>query len=166
MAPQLARTALASQSASDPLVLLTLTHPQLANLEVDHPDLGLSGGALRLVNAGVDIVSRAQTYLAFPFAFTPPPEGERGRPTARLTISNVDRRIIQIIRLIVGAPQCTLEIVYPDAPDVVERTYPAFLMTSLDADAVKVTGTVSTRHDDDEPVNASRHTPKHSPGLF
>lgn len=164
--PSFTRALTDEAGGENAVVLLTLQHAELAQLEIDRPDLGITGGAMRFTNADADLISRGDTFLAFPFAFQAPPQGERGRPTARLRIDNVDRRIAETIRLLSSAPTCILEIVFASDPDTVERTYPAFKMTSADWDAVSVSGSLSTRHDDDEPVSAWTHSPSFSPGLF
>jgi hypothetical protein len=153
-------------TAEDFLVLLTLTHPDLAALEADAPELGVSGGALRLVNHPVNIVSRGETYLGFPFSWVDPEQGERPRPRARLRIDNVDRRITQLIRSLSSAPYARAEIVLGSDPDTVERAYPPFVMTSADWGDVDVSADLGVRDDDDEPVCAWSHSPKFSPALF
>src|SRR5579885_2175455 len=67
------------------LLLLTLDHDELA-------------APIRVVNNTVDIVSRGNTYIAYPFQLELPAEDADQISSVRLSIDNVDRTIVQSLR--------------------------------------------------------------------
>lgn len=64
-------------------------------IEIDHDSLA---SPLRLVCNNADLTYGGNVYTAFPFRFDPPDETDDQIANARLTICNVDRSIVDIIR--------------------------------------------------------------------
>lgn len=56
-----------------------------------------SSETLYLVNNYQNIESNGNTYIAFPFVFTPPDEGDMPRSIATITFDNVDRTIAELV---------------------------------------------------------------------
>ena len=90
----------------------------LTLLTIDHPDLAQP---IRVVNDMRDIVSRTNTYQAFPFAIAIPTEITARVATATLTISAIDQQIMNAIRSISTPPTVVAETILASAPDQVER---------------------------------------------
>jgi hypothetical protein len=134
------------------LVLLTVTHPDL-------PD------PIRVVRNRKQIVSRGNTFLAFPFEVELPTDGSDA-PQAQITVSNVSRRIGKALEALVTPPNCLIELVLASTPDTVERAWDQFLLTEASWDAFNLTGTISRRTYWDEPWPRKRVTPAGFPGLF
>ena len=148
------------------LVLVTLSHPDLADLGEEFPELDVSGGKLRFVNNTVDIDSRGNTFTAYGFGFVPPGEGEGERGLASLTIDNVDRRIALVIRSLLTRISITVEIVLAADPDTVEQTLPEFSMVSAGGDRLEITGDLAVDDDSEEPLCAFAFNPFFAPALF
>lgn len=64
-------------------------------LEITHPSLGTP---IRVTNNGVDLVYDANTYTAYPFRIDLPDEDNNKISNARITIDNIDRSLMAIIR--------------------------------------------------------------------
>ncbi len=107
------------QTAEVFLVLLTIKHPTMAD-------------DIRVVNNTQDIVSRGNSYTAFPFDIDLPADDPTRIPRVRLTIDNVGEiddpdnpgqtiRVVDKLRQIpLPRPTVTIEIVMASAPDTVE----------------------------------------------
>lgn len=146
------RELLAQNSGEVFLVLLTLSHPSMTTL--------------RLVNNTVDVVSRANTYLAFPFELALPADLAEQLPVVQLSISNVDRRLIDEIRGIESPLAVTLEVVAASALNTVEVGPYVFDMTSVSYDQERITATLSYEPILNEPFPGERFTPQIFPQLF
>jgi hypothetical protein len=147
------------------LVLLTFSHPDLAALAIDRPDIGISDGELRLVANDTDIVSNGRTFMAYAFEWIPPGQSEQGRDAARIRLDNVDRRIVEMIRLLKTSPEVTAEIVLASDPDVVEQSFPAFIIPAPGWSMLTIEADLKARDDDDEPAIAWTYSPRFAPGL-
>ena len=93
-----------------PLVLLTITHPTLAQPIRLVNNAPLDSGSNNIVRGG-------QTYVAFPFDLTLPDDVERQAPRGRLSVQNVTREIVDFIRVPPPAPQVTMEVINAAAPE-------------------------------------------------
>ncbi len=128
------RAALLAERAGDPILeLCTITHPNLPTL--------------RFVRDRVDLVSRGETYLAFPFEITLPEDDEQNPPLARLRISNVSRQIVEGIRSVKRDErlQFTLEVVRAADPDTVEFSLPTMDLLNVQVTAMTITGDIGSR---------------------
>lgn len=135
------------------LVLITLDHADLAE-------------PLRFVNDNQNITSGGNEFLAFPFVFEEPDQGEGAGGLARIRIDNVDRQIAQTIRELQTAPDVTVQIVLASDPDTVERELGNLKLVSASWDRLEVSGDLSPVRDQDEPGCSWRFTPATAPALF
>lgn len=141
------------QHADDPfLILLTLSHATLAD-------------PIRIVRNREDVVSRGNTYTAYPFQIELPTDVEE-TPSARITIANVSRRIGKALEALIEPPECLIELVLASTPDDVERSWDEFSFTQATWDAFRMTGTIQQLAFWDEPWPRKRATPRGFPGLF
>lgn len=120
-------SAFAAETDEAVIPLLTISHSSL-------------GEPLRFARNGVDVTSRGNIYLAYPFDIDLPPQDSEKPPRSRLTIDNVDRQIVETIRQIVGPPTVTLEVVLASDPDVVESGPYPFILRNVDYDIGSVSG--------------------------
>lgn len=142
-----------AQHATDPfLVLLTLTHATLAT-------------PIYVARNRQDVVSRGNTYLAYPFQISLPTDND-GAPQAKITVANVSRRIGQALERCVYPPDCTIELVLASTPDTVERSWSGFSFTQATWDAFRVTATLEVLGYWDEPWPGVFMTPQDFPGMF
>jgi len=117
----------ASNTGACFLVLLKLTHPDLTE-------------PFRIVNDHQSIVSDGETYLPYNFDFTPPVEEDGTIKNSSLTIDNIDRAIVTMIRSISSAPTVTAKIILSDSPDTIEAGPWEFQMTNIVYNLQSVTG--------------------------
>ncbi len=143
----------AAQTAAVFLVLLTIDHDDLA-------------APIRVCSNSTDIVSRGNTFVAFPFDISLPDDAENGAPRARLSIDNVDRSIVQAIRTITSSPSILIEIVRSADLATVEASFVDFRMTNIAYDAQVVTADLTVEDYTAEPFPAGQFTPSLFPGLF
>src|SRR5512137_3023489 len=83
--------AMAQETGTAWIVLLTLSHPTMAE-------------PIRVSSDAVNTVSRGNTFIPFPFLVTLPDHNGEKIPAATLTIDNIDRAIVQSIRSIGNTP--------------------------------------------------------------
>jgi hypothetical protein len=135
------------------LVLLTMAHPSLASTQ-------------RFVNNWTNVVSRGETFVAFPFDVTLPDDRDDEIVRIRLVIDNVDRAITAAIRSITSPPTFSLEVVRAAAPDTVEAGPFSCTLRNVQYDALTVSGDLTFEDILDEPYPQWAFTPAHFPGLF
>jgi hypothetical protein len=135
------------------LVLLTIEHADLAE-------------PLRFVNNTENITSNGDAFLAFPFDYVAPDEGNEGAGIGRIRIDNVDRQIAQTIRELQTAPTVTVQIVLASDPDTIERELGDLVLASASWDKFEVSADLSPLRDHDEPGCSWRFTPGEAPALF
>ena len=67
-----------------------------------------------------DIVSRGNTFTAYPFDLSLPAEDPDQISTVQLSIDNVDHSFVQSLRQISSPVTATIEVVFASSPDTVE----------------------------------------------
>lgn len=149
----LARAMAAQETGEVVVVLLTITHPDLAV-------------PLRVGSDAVDTVSRGQVFTAYPFELRLPDERDDRPPRAELRLDNVHRDLGLALRQISSPPSVTLEVVLASAPDQVELGPLALELTRAQWDALTVTGELGYDDPLNEPWPAGRYGPAEYPGLF
>lgn len=148
------KRSLYAQDTDDVLVIL---------ITIDHPDLE---EPIRLCSNSVNVVSRGNVYVAYPFDLALAHDSDKQPPAARLTIDNVDRRIIAALRSLQSTPMITFEIVRAATPDVVEAVYPNMILINASYNALTITGNLSYKSLMKEPWPQHIFTPGWFPGLF
>lgn len=146
------RELLAQESGEAFLQLLTITHPQITTT--------------RMVSNTQDVTSRGNLYIGFPFVLALPPDVADEEPSLQLSISNVDRRLVDELRSIKDPMLVTLEIVSATSPDVVEVGPFDFELLGARINKDLITGTLSADPLLHEPYPAGTFNPKDFPGLF
>ena len=135
------------------IILLTLSNPGLSQ-------------PIRVSNDSVDTVSNGNTYVAFPFQIELPDDTDEGPPTARLTIDNVSREIVQAVRTVSSAVDVEISIVLSSDPDTVEASFPDFQLRDVSYNVLTVEGRLNIESFAQEPYPAGRFDPARFPGLF
>ncbi len=130
---------------------------------IDHAELETP---FRFSSDGVDTTSRGETYIAYPFQGTLPEETPDLPAEMRISIDNVDRRIVEGLRLIVGVPEVTIEIVLASTPDTVEVGPRKFQLFEATYDAAIVSGRLVEDLGLDEAWPYPVITPRTLPGIF
>jgi hypothetical protein len=147
------RSLFAEESSEVWVVLLTL----------DHVDLPV---AIRVCSDAVDIVSRGETFVSFPFELTLPDDTDGGPPRATLTIDNVSREIAEAVRSVTSPPSVVIEVVRAAEPNVVEAVLPVFELRNVRYNAQTVSGELEVEDLTSEPYPADSFTPAKFRGLF
>lgn len=88
-----------TQMQSVPLVIMDITHSSI------------SPTVIHVVNNTQDIIFESNTYTAVAFKYTPPEEEGSSVADARVSICNIDRQFMELLRTIKGPPSVTARVV-------------------------------------------------------
>lgn len=133
--------------------LLTFRHPSFV-------------ADITVCNNAEDLVSNGITYQRFPFEVSLPNDDDSAPPQVKLTVDNVDRRIVQALRSVNTPITVLLQLVSASTPDVVEGGPAEFKLRAPTFDASVVEGTLMFEDILNEPFPASIFSPRYYPGLF
>lgn len=143
----------AQQTSSVFLMLLTFD-----NAEMPSP--------LRVVNNYENITSNGNEFIAYPFAFTLPDEETETLAQVELTISNVNRLLVESVRSIGTPLTTTLELVMAESPDTIEAGPFPMTLREVKYDALKLNGTCNFHDLLNQAYPAGTYIPSDYPGLF
>lgn len=143
----------APQCATVWLHLVTITHDDLV-------------APIRLVDDRADIVSRSNTYTAWPFEIELPGEDPESFPGATLSLCVVDRTVLSQIRALSSAPAVTVEVIRQSAPDTVVVGPFSFDVASAQVSELGVTLALAHEPILNEPYPGLTYTPNRFPGMF
>ena len=146
------------------IVLLTLSTPDL-------PD------DIRVCNVPVEkfddlgenvygVTSNGQRYLFLPFDIELPQDDKTGAVSAKLTIDNVNRQIVQYARETRKALNVGIQVVLSNNLDYVELEYNDFKLSNVNYNGFNVEGDLTVDYLGLEPFPCGRFTPSGFPGLF
>ena len=135
----------------------------LVLLTIDHTDLSVP---IRVVNNNVNVTSRGDEFIAYPFDLELPAAAPETAPRARLTIDNVTREIGEAVRSISSSPTVLIEVVRTDDFDTLELAFPLLKLRNVRFDASQVTGDILSEDLQLEPYPAHTFAPSSFPGLF
>ena len=121
---------------------------------------------LRFVNNSADLVSRGNTYLAYPFRISLPDEREDSPAQVSLSIDNIDQSIVTAVRLLTQPPTIRLEVVLASSPDTLEAGPFDFALRGVEYDAMLVRGTLAFEDFLSESYTADSFDPTRFAGLF
>jgi hypothetical protein len=122
--------------------------------------------SLRVCNNSVDVVSRGQTFTAFPFQIVLPNDDSEKLPTVSLKIANVSGEIMDFIRGLPEAPNLLLEIVTDVDFDVVEKSVGFLTMNVIGYNALDITGSLTVENILSRRFPAGDYSPVEFPALF
>ena len=98
---------------------------------------------LRAVNNLEDVTSRGEVYTAFPFDLVLPPDTGDRPQNLQLSVANVGRDLINVLRAQMEPPEVKIELVTSTMPDTVEKTLDFFKVRSAQYDAMAINFTLS-----------------------
>jgi hypothetical protein len=143
------------------IVLLTFTSDEVdSNKELLLPD------PLYFSLDAVNTISRSNTYLAMPFTLEPPEESQDTPPAAKLTIDNIDRQIVGLLRQVNKPLTVKFEVVLASNPDVVEAVWEGFQLKNVTYDAFTIQGDLTLESFLQEPYPSGTFCPAYFPGIF
>ncbi len=153
-----------SQESDEVVIcLLTVTHADIGDpiyLSSD-PTTRLSDDPLVY---GTE--SRGQQYIYLPFEFTFPDDRSDSPPRVQLTMDNIDRSLVTILRSFSTPASVMMEIVLASDLDAVEITMPALQMSDVTIDDHAISATLVADALINEPHPAGQFTPGSFPGMF
>lgn len=96
---------------------------------------------LRAVNNLTDVVSRGDTYTAFPFSLVLPADDGPRQQSLKLSFANVGRELMQLVREYAPGrnPKVKLELIESNRPDNVEKRIDFLEVGSVTFDALALT---------------------------
>lgn len=157
--------------ADDPLILLvTITAPN----DVPGADTlrFASGWTTRLTALETDesltvygVTSRGNDYVFLPLEITLP-QADDAAPRARITLRDVTREAMPLVRSVTSAPAVTLELVLASAPNTVEMSVSGLSMRQINYDRETISAELVADNLALEPFPQHSFVPAHFPGLF
>ena len=149
------KTELFKQNSDDPfLFLLTLEDPKG------------SFPPVYLVNNLEDIISRGNTYLAFPMAIALPVNDGETVPALEITLTNVTLEFMEILRAITTPLKGTVEAVLASRPALVELSIKDLELREIKYDRQTITATFTLKDMLNLGLPKHNFTPTFYPGLF
>lgn len=135
------------------LWLLTITHEA-------------TGETHRLVSNLDDVVSRGETYLAFPFEFVLPSDDGETLPEIPIVIHYVSDELVALLRKHADGVVVLAEIILASAPDQPEYTIEDLVIKTVTYDAGQVTLTAKVEDLMSQRFPADDYLPRSFPGMF
>jgi hypothetical protein len=164
MTSQTFRDALfAEANGSVPVLLLTITHPQMAQtirLSSDNAEL------LDYETQQRGTTSREQRYSFMPMDIQLPEQGDEVEPVLTATLYDVALEVAPLLESVVTPAFVEAVVVSADAPDDVEVSFATFRLTSADIQGDNVSLRLVVDGMGDEPYPADNFTPDGFPGLW
>ena len=97
------------------------------------------------------VVSGGNDFIFLPMQITLPTEEDGQAPRCSITMYDVTRYLIPIVRTITEAPRVMLQLVLSKSPNVVEIEFSDFYITNFNYNADSVTGELSMTDYSTEP---------------
>lgn len=146
------------------IILLTLSSPEL-NEAIKVCNVPME----KFEDLGENVygcTSNGQRYLFVPFDIDLPQDDKTGAVSAKLTIDNINRQVVQYARQTKKALNCCIQCVLSNNPDYIELEFKDFKLTNVKYDGFTVSGNLSIDYLGLEPFPCGRFTPSGFPGLF
>ena len=167
MSPDAIRAVFSPDADSDLIFLLTIYDPaNPANVVAR-----LADGFTQRISETDDevvygVVSNGYEFTFLPIEVSLPTEEEAQAPKCSITIHDVTRYIVPIIRTISGPPKIKMELVLSKTPNNVEVSFDGFYINSFTYNADSVSASLSMIDLEREPFPMHSFTPRDFPGLF
>ncbi|MBX5268542.1 DUF1833 family protein [Rhizobium sp. NLR17b] len=153
----------AQETDEVPICLLTVTHEDL-----EEPIYISSDPTTRLSDEPLvyGTESRGEQYIFLPFEFTIPDDKSDSAPRVQLTMENIDRTLVALLRSFSTPPSVKMEVILASDPDLVEITVPVLQMADATFNDHTISSTTVADQLINEPHPAGQFTPGSFPGLF
>lgn len=146
------------------VVLVTLSSDELTE------SIRISSDPTQLIPAlGQDIygtVSNGQNFIFLPFDIWLPRDDKSGTVSAKMSIENVDMRIIETARSVTKPVNVRMQCVLASSPNMIEIEFDNFQLSNIKYDVMTVEGDLTLNYWGLEPFPSHRFTPSNFPGLF
>ncbi len=142
---------------------------KLYSEELSEPIFICSDPTQKLPELGDDvygIVSNGDTYVFMPFDIWLPRDDKTGSVSAKLSIQNTDRRIVEKARSVTKPITVRIQCVLASDPDYVDAEFDNFRLSNVKYDVMTVDGDLTLDYWGLEPFPSYKFTPSDWPGLF
>jgi hypothetical protein len=112
------------------------------------------------------MVSNGDTFVFMPFEIWLPRDDKSGTVSARISIQNVDRRLIDSARSVVKPITVKIQCVLSSDPDVIELEFDHFQLSTIKYNVMIIEGDLTLNYWGLEPFPSNCFTPSNFPGLF
>jgi len=122
-----------------------------------------------LIGLGEDIYgieSNGETFIFMPFEIWLPRDDKTGTVSAKLSIQNIDRRIVETARSVTQPVNVKMQCVLASDPDTIEIEFDNFQLSNVKYDVMSVEGDLTLNYWGLEPFPSWNFTPSNFPGLF
>ena len=149
-------------------VLDSLTSEQTSEVYTTLVTVKDNGGSViaRFTDDSQDTEYAGATFIAYPFALTLPDNQEGRETTAQLTLTNVDRQLIDAVRSSDGHLYVNLRVVLASDTTQVMVHYPDMEMRRLSYTTDTLSGELTYESFLNEPFPKDLMVARHFPGLF
>lgn len=142
------------KASGDPfLMLVTLSHSGFAQ-------------DVYLVDNNEEIVSRGNTYIAFPMDIILPVDDGTSERNATITFDNVSLELIDEIRTPVNPIDCKIELILASDPEIVELAYEDFKIFDVNYNKNQISARLFLDDFLNTEVSSERYAQSNFPGLF
>jgi len=153
-------------SGEEWVYLLTITHADLVPLFGSVEGLTFDGKLRLATPVRQDVVSRGDTFIAFPFQIAFPESSATGRASLSVVIDAIDLRIATILRSITTPASVIFEEVLLSSPDFVERAIYNLELTNAGGNSATIDANLTQPDFGGEPLCWPPNTPATAPGIY
>lgn len=112
------------------------------------------------------IFSQGFEFSAVYFEITLPENSDRAPQGCQISIDNVDRRMVELLRAITSPIKVRLQLVLASQPDVVEMQFDDLVLREVSWDASRVSGMLSAEDLLNQMFPSHLYEPRTFPGIF
>jgi hypothetical protein len=112
------------------------------------------------------VVSNGEVFTPTYFEVTLPEEGDRAPQGCQITVDNVDRRLVGLLRSITTPLDVQIQLVMASTPDIVEMEFNDLVLREVDWDVSKITGTLVSEDPLNQVFTGHLYGPQAFPGIF
>jgi hypothetical protein len=122
-----------------------------------------------LTELGEDIYgieSNGNEFVFMPYEIWLPRDDKTGTVSARISVQNIDRRIVQIARSVTEPVNVKIQCILASDPDTIEIEFDNFQLSNVKYDVMSVEADLTLNYWGLEPFPSWNFTPSNFPGLF
>lgn len=112
------------------------------------------------------IESNGNTFVFMPYEIWLPRDDASGTVSARISIQNTDRSIVQHARNVTRPINVKIQTVLASDPDIVEIEFDNFQLSNVKYNVASIEGDLTLNYWGLEPFPSHNFTPSNFPGLF
>jgi len=159
--------AFAQETGRVPIALITLSHNGLEDdIRISCDPTQELAGLTTDTQKVYGTISNGKTYIFLPVRIKLPDDTEQGPGTMTLEIDNIHRAYTETIRTVFTPVTCQVDILLDNALDIIDASWPEFLLTNIKYNAAVITGTLTLETLMTEPFPAGTFIPAHYPGVY